>query len=270
MKRLRDEIDSPDPLLSEAALLVSQVPPLAPSEVRARRVRRALDRAPQKRRVGGFVLAFGIVLGVVGTAGAVMGVARLMNAASEEEGLTPHGLSPHGSETLPVKSPSSEGASSEGKRSPSENGEQSAGEQDASTVGSTVGSTQFVSKQLVSERAGTQGAETRQQSTSPSATSAASKSAAPSASLSEARLMQQAVEALRSSGDPDKAEKLLQQYRQSSSSGRLDEEALALSIEVSLARKDGNAASYARRYLAAYPGGKFTPLAKKALAQESR
>jgi hypothetical protein len=80
--------------------------------------------------------------------------------------------------------------------------------------------------------------------------------------------MQQAVEALRGSGDADKAEGLLRQYRKSAASGQLDEEALALSIEVSMARKDGKAPTYARQYLAKYPSGKFAPLARRALSKD--
>lgn len=78
--------------------------------------------------------------------------------------------------------------------------------------------------------------------------------------------MQQAVEALRTSGDANKAESLLQEYRKSSSSGQLEEEALALSIEVSLARGDKKAPAYAKQYLAKYPTGKFAPLARRALS----
>ena len=83
--------------------------------------------------------------------------------------------------------------------------------------------------------------------------------------LSEARLVKEAVEALRSGDDPEKAERLLSEYRKKSSSGHLDEEALALTIEVALAKKSPEAARHARLYLQKYPGGKFTPLAKGAL-----
>jgi hypothetical protein len=73
----------------------------------------------------------------------------------------------------------------------------------------------------------------------------------------------EAVRALRKEGDPARAQRLLDQYLRSNPRGALAEDALALSIEASAARKDPRAAEYARRYLARYPQGRFRSLAER-------
>jgi hypothetical protein len=60
---------------------------------------------------------------------------------------------------------------------------------------------------------------------------------------------------------------LLAQYLKSNPRGALAEDALALSIEAAVARKDARAADYARRYLARYPNGRFRVQAERALAR---
>ncbi|HEY2406490.1 MAG TPA: hypothetical protein VGI10_10840 [Polyangiaceae bacterium] len=85
--------------------------------------------------------------------------------------------------------------------------------------------------------------------------------------LSEATLVYGAAKALRSSGDPALAAKLLDDYARRYPHGALAEEALALSIDVSLARGDGRAKQLATRYLARYPSGHFQVKAERVLAQ---
>jgi hypothetical protein len=77
----------------------------------------------------------------------------------------------------------------------------------------------------------------------------------------------EAVRALRKQGDPARAQALLDQYLKSNPRGALSEDALALSIEAAVARKDPRAADYARRYLARYPNGRFRAQAERALAR---
>lgn len=77
----------------------------------------------------------------------------------------------------------------------------------------------------------------------------------------------EAVRALRKQGDPARAQALLDQYLKSNPRGALSEDALALSIEAAVARKDPRAAEYARRYLARYPNGRFRAQAERALAR---
>jgi hypothetical protein len=82
---------------------------------------------------------------------------------------------------------------------------------------------------------------------------------------SEAAMVQGAVEALRRDRDPEKASRLLDQYRKRNPGGALGEEALALAIEAALARKDPQAADLARQYLAQYPAGRFRAMAAQAI-----
>lgn len=77
----------------------------------------------------------------------------------------------------------------------------------------------------------------------------------------------EAVRALRKQGDAARAQALLEQYLKTNPRGALAEDALALSIEAALARKDARAADYARRYLARYPNGRFRAVAERALSR---
>jgi hypothetical protein len=73
----------------------------------------------------------------------------------------------------------------------------------------------------------------------------------------------EAIRALRRSGDPARAQKLLDEYLASNPRGALSEDALGLAIEAAAARHDPRAADYARRYLARFPNGRFRAVALK-------
>ncbi|HEY0466971.1 MAG TPA: hypothetical protein VGC79_22365, partial [Polyangiaceae bacterium] len=75
----------------------------------------------------------------------------------------------------------------------------------------------------------------------------------------------QAIQALRTERDPARAQALLNDYLKANPRGALSGDALALSIEAASAQHDPRAAEYARRYLTAYPQGKYRELAKRAL-----
>jgi hypothetical protein len=77
----------------------------------------------------------------------------------------------------------------------------------------------------------------------------------------------EAAIALRHDGDPVRALQLLEASGKPIS-GPLAEEALALRIEASTARRDGREAKLAAAYLARYPNGRYRDLAKKALASQ--
>jgi len=83
----------------------------------------------------------------------------------------------------------------------------------------------------------------------------------------EAALVYGAAKALRNNGQAALAAKLLDDYARRYSHGALAEEALALSIDVSIARGDGRAKELATRYLARYPNGHFRPKAERELAR---
>lgn len=81
----------------------------------------------------------------------------------------------------------------------------------------------------------------------------------------DATYVLEAIQALRTERDPVRAQALLDDYLKAHARGVLSGEALALSIEAAAARSDPRAADYARRYLAAYPTGKYRALAMRAL-----
>jgi hypothetical protein len=75
----------------------------------------------------------------------------------------------------------------------------------------------------------------------------------------------EAVRALRSDHDPQRAARLLDAYLRAYPRGALAEEALALQIEAASNLKSPRAAAFARQYLRAYPGGRFQQAARQAL-----
>lgn len=97
-------------------------------------------------------------------------------------------------------------------------------------------------------------------------TERAEHAAEPSAP-SEAALVYGAAKALRNDGEAALAAKLLDDYARRYSHGALAEEALALSIDVSIARGDGRAKELATRYLARYPHGHFRAKAERELTR---
>lgn len=84
---------------------------------------------------------------------------------------------------------------------------------------------------------------------------------------SEANLLFEATRALRREGNPARASELLAEHRKKFPRGALAEEALALSIEVAVARGDARASKLAQRYLELYPDGHFVNKAKRALGK---
>jgi hypothetical protein len=86
------------------------------------------------------------------------------------------------------------------------------------------------------------------------------------ASSEPASLVFGAMHALRREGRPDRAAKLLDEYRRRYPSGALAEEALALSVEAATLRGDPRAKALADAYLARYPGGQFQKAAERARA----
>jgi hypothetical protein len=75
-----------------------------------------------------------------------------------------------------------------------------------------------------------------------------------------------AMQALRRDHDPVRARALLDAYLERHPNGALAEEALAISIEAAAAHHDADAPDLASRYLARYPTGPFSRLARQMLA----
>ncbi|MES1208160.1 MAG: hypothetical protein ABUS79_19670 [Pseudomonadota bacterium] len=76
-----------------------------------------------------------------------------------------------------------------------------------------------------------------------------------------------AVRALRSEGDPARAERLALDYLRVYPRGALTEEALAVAIEAGARRQDPRTAGLADRYVRTYPNGRFRRVADQALAR---
>lgn len=85
----------------------------------------------------------------------------------------------------------------------------------------------------------------------------------------DAELLVEAMRA-RSGGDARRVSELVDEYRARHPQGALQEEALILSIESAAVRRAPNASALAREYLRRFPGGRFAPQARRALATTSR
>jgi len=94
-------------------------------------------------------------------------------------------------------------------------------------------------------------------------------SPAPHASQSGpgAALMMEALQARRA-GDTARAQRLTAEYQKKYPNGALKEEALAIAFEAAASRKDPNASALARKYLAAFPKGRFRSQAEQVLANQ--
>jgi hypothetical protein len=85
-----------------------------------------------------------------------------------------------------------------------------------------------------------------------------------------ARLVVDAMGALRRGHDPTRAEALLDEYMRRCPDGPLSEEALALSIEAASDAEDPRVRSLAARYLASYPRGRFREAAERVLSRSAQ
>lgn len=248
MKRLKDEVDSADPRLAGAAQLLADVAPLPESNAQKARVRRALEGKGSTRVRSRTAVAVAVLLGLSGSAAAAFGLAQVLEGPSHKD--------PPLEETQ--EAPSSKAAQPALSPAPNEK----------SAVPPLLEPSSAPERSLEASRGPDTGPSPAKKGAAPPPTlreTNTTKEKTPVPTLSEARLVQEAVAALRTSGDTEKASALLSEYRKHSSSGHLDEEALALSIEVALVKKSPDAARYARTYLTKYPKGKFRPLAERAL-----
>lgn len=248
MKRLAEELDPSAPNHARALLMLQSAGPLPASEVSLRRVQRRLQLSSEKGRAakGGLPLLGGALLFVAGSAGAAYGVLQFT-----QSGRSPSESADDFTRERTMARPTSV---SREQRTP---------DQAASAPTPEEVSEAGTASQPVTGPSGSLAQRRFAPSERVERTATMAVREAPSA---DPRLLHQAVEALRRGKDPEKAARLLKEYARSGAAGPLSEEALALSIEAAIANDDPNARELARRYLAAYPEGRFRRVAASALA----
>ncbi|HVY32011.1 MAG TPA: hypothetical protein VHB79_35995 [Polyangiaceae bacterium] len=227
MKRLV-ELPAEDRLTARAHVLVRALGSTVESNERLQRVRRALD-APKSRAVPGWALRVALAVALLAvTAVAAAGPGRLWSALVS---------------VAPAARPS------------------------AATAPTTTPSARA---RLLTPPPKADGAPLDDDSTPVEAIAPASPShraASPhlpaATSSSDVARVHEAAMALRHDGNPARALQLLEAKPVN---GPLAEEALALRIEASSARKDGQASKLASAYLARFPNGRYRDLAKSTLS----
>lgn len=256
MKRLRDQHDSTDPAMARAAALLSRVERTDDSPARMRRIRRAMDR-PARRyawwRLRPLAIV-GLVMGFAVTAAAAYGVVHVVgglteqfrNSTSSTQDSPPVGVNP------PAAGSGAYAFSTEGPES---------------VIVAPPGDPEPAGDFVPQPRAGYASGSTRDgEPGSPASRSPASPSSQRHAA-SEARIVQQGLEALRKHDDPKQAAVYLERYRKEHPTGTLAEEALALSVEAASVSGDTRAKELAIEYLSRYPQGRFKEAARHALAK---
>lgn len=227
MKRLI-ELPPDDRLIARAHVLVRATGSTVESDERRARVRRSLD-APTPKAGRGWALRLTLATALLGvSAVAVAGPGRLWSAIV--------------STTPPLRPPASPTSGAAPGARPRALDRAPQRESAAMVVDSTAGEVAVAPPPPPRER----GPSTR---------------AATSGADSDVTRVHEAAKALRRDGNPRRALELLEGKPVG---GPLAEEALALRIEASAARKDGRAAQLAAAYLARFPNGRYRELAKSA------
>ncbi len=251
VKPLRQELESEDPTLTHAVRLLGAVGPLPESQLRMRRIRQSLDRRPLHRssRLLRPVVALGVLFGGVATAWATWGVVHMVAPPSAREPV-------QAVETVEAKprrqpltrkvAPRNDVATNEAEAAVEVGVRPSAEPAELSeTPGQPFKRSALAPKKRVRSTEADAGGEAV-------------------AKVSDSILVHDAIQELRNGGDAGRAARLLERYRNDNPDGVLAEEALALSIEAAVARKDPDARRLARHYLAKYPKGRFTKAARQA------
>lgn len=263
MIRLREEVDSPDTIVANAARMVMDLAPLAESGVRRGRVLRTINRKKQVTapRISGPFLAAMVVMGAAATASAALGVSgrltsrkanSLQTSPVPQASNAPQAMLPSRIAPTPAPPSAPHIEPSLGVESTAINGEENS---DVKETWLPRVNAPGTAKHPLPPK----------QSRKEAASSTAKPEIAALSPISQAALVQRAVEALRQSNNPAKAAALLKEYRQKAPSGALAEEALALSIEVAIAQGSAQAQVYAAQYSNLYPSGRFRDLAHSAL-----
>ena len=241
MKRLRDQVSSPDPVVAHAAALVAAMRALDPGQIRRPPPPCEVRIRPGSRRLG---LAFVVALVL---ASAVAGAATLSG---------PGWLRSLASWALPSRPPSP----SPTVRVPIG---RATGAEDASPSGAP--------SPLDLPPVVTAAANSSAPVNAPPPAAAAKSVRAIAATADESALVVDAVRALRRDHDARRAEELAEEVLQRYPHGVQREEAMAVAMEAAIANGDTTAARRgAERYLEAYGAGRFADRARDVLAATPR
>ncbi len=249
MKPLREQAGSDDPVVARAAELLSRLGPTPESPARMRRIRRMLDRSEKRFSLPLLrpVAVFGLATGLVATAGAAYGVARIVSSVTESK------------HDLKTASPPM-AATATGPKTPTRR---------VVDVPETPlpETDELATPEAVAVETPAEGERSDRVDDNPQHRRRTRSSEPKRPSASEAKVVQQGLEALRKHKDPEKAAEHLDAYRKKHPNGTLAEEALALSVEAAAASGDPRAKKLAVQYLSRYPQGRFKDAARRALAK---
>ena len=263
MKPLRDTLRDTErgsPLLERAKTLLDAAEPLPESRERMLRVRRALDQRRglwvSLRQLPAAAMAALIVLFGASAFAAVRVFVAVQSAAVEE------GAAEAGAAAKRGKRRGNGGKAQPTMAAPAPGAERTAEQPALAPSAAPSAKTASTAKGHAGHRAPSTRtrAERREQDTTPEALARATDS----------ELVHRAAKALRSEHDPAFAARLLEAHRARSPSGPLAEEALSLQIEALSALRSPRAVAHAREYLARYPGGRYSAVAKRALSDAAR
>jgi hypothetical protein len=227
MKPLREQQDDPDVVVRAGAALLAKVPPLELSMMQRRRIRARIDAVADDSRAFRWLRpAFALPVLLVVGVAGATVGPRLYRAVLPQQSFEQELLPAPPRNVSAVRAPQGHSPAAPVNASPTP-AEQAISPED-----------------LEAEKP----APTAHAPTGPGAT-----------------LMMEALQARRA-GDTARAQQLTAEYQKKYPNGALKEEALAIAFEAAASRKDPAAAPLARRYLAAFPKGRFRSQAEQVLA----
>jgi hypothetical protein len=264
MERLRNQLDSGDPLLAEAARLARSAEVVAPPPYLREKIHARLRRPAVRRSLWRPALAIGALVIAMSVASAkVMHWLRAARPiAAGSSGLAPSTvLLPPAPEPLGPSAPSPTNVTSPSAFSP----KKVTAKTRVSRPKSTAPSEPFDPAPLMlAEPVEPEPTREPEAMVSPSTVEVVPPKPAVANPDPEAILVLSATRALRD-GDSKRALKLLDEYVRRYPSGDLLAESLALTIEARSVRGDKRAGEAARQYLQRFPNGRFADIARTAM-----
>jgi hypothetical protein len=242
MRRLR-ESDSSDALIERAKSLLEAVGPLPDSELRAQRIRRALDRPRPRALFGRRLPALGVAAGVALFGASAFAAVRFVVEHAGEPAVDLPAAVEREDERAPRRKPRAIEAVQEQEQL-----------------------VPPVEEPADADDPAPQRAPRRARQTQREVEPVAELQADEPAPVShDSALVHRAVRALRREHNPRLAARLLQEHRLAYPDSPLAEEVLSLRIEAAVALSDARAGALAREYVTRYPHGRYAHVARQAL-----